>query len=172
MEVTISNFMSIGLLFLFHALVAGALVFETDDAIVVKGRIHTNYLKTNLHVSQPKTRFYFTWLTFTVWRQNFVFNNYCLVSIDAADKNYLSEENVGLARKSKSDEQKSEMVDSDDRSCLTFDRHVGVCLPISECYPYTKMHKTIDNLESWVIGTRGTCNYVEPSGKQVKKSSL
>jgi hypothetical protein len=31
--------MSIGILFLFHALVNGALVFETDDAIVVKGNI-------------------------------------------------------------------------------------------------------------------------------------
>ena len=44
MEFSISNFMSIGILFLFHALVVGAVVFETDDAIVVKGTL-TNYLK-------------------------------------------------------------------------------------------------------------------------------
>ena len=39
MEFSISNFMSIGILFLFHALVVGAVVFETDDAIVVKGTL-------------------------------------------------------------------------------------------------------------------------------------
>nr|CAH0107104.1 unnamed protein product [Daphnia galeata] len=120
MEFSISNFMSIGILFLFHALVVGAVVLETDDAIVVK-----------------------------------------------ADKIHRTEENVGLARKTKSGDQTPEMIDSDVRTCLTFDRHAGVCLPISECYPYTKMHKSIDNRESWVIGTRGTCNYVEPSGKQI-----
>ena len=47
MEFSISNFMSIGILFLFHALVVGAVVFETDDAIVVKGTL-TNYLKNKL----------------------------------------------------------------------------------------------------------------------------
>ena len=94
-----------------------------------------------------------------------------LLIIVAADKIHRTEENVGLARKTKSGDQTPEMIDSDVRTCLTFDRHAGVCLPISECYPYTKMHKSIDNRESWVIGTRGTCNYVEPSGKQVKSSA-
>ena len=30
------------------------------------------------------------------------------------------------------------------------------------------MHQTISNLETWVIGTLGTCNYVESNGKQVR----
>lgn len=51
MEFSISNFMSIGILFLFHALVVVAVVLETDDAIVVKGSIK-NYLKNKLtHLS-------------------------------------------------------------------------------------------------------------------------
>ncbi|XP_046452577.1 chymotrypsin-1-like [Daphnia pulex] len=120
MKIQIQNFVSAGMLFLFNALVVGALVLETDDAIVVK-----------------------------------------------ADKGYHTEENVGLARNSKFGDQKPETEDLGDRSCLTFDRQAGVCLPISECYPYTKVHKTINNHESWVIGSRGTCNYVEPGSKQI-----
>ncbi len=60
------------------------------------------------------------------------------------------------------------MKDFGDRSCLTYELKVGTCMPVSECYPYTKMHQTIGNLETWVMGTRGTCNYAEPSGKQVR----
>lgn len=61
-------------------------------------------------------------------------------------------------------------VEFNDRSCLTFDRRAGVCKPVHECYPYTKAHQTLGNLETWVIGTLGTCNYVEPQGRQVSWS--
>jgi len=63
----------------------------------------------------------------------------------------------------------SDLFDPDDpheRSCWTFDNKHGTCTPVRECYPYTKVHQ-LDNLETWVIGTKGTCNYIEPSGRQV-----
>lgn len=53
-----------------------------------------------------------------------------------------------------------------ERSCLTFDNLPGVCTPVQECYPYTKAHQ-LENLDTWVIGTKGTCNYHEPTGRQV-----
>lgn len=60
-------------------------------------------------------------------------------------------------------------VEFNDRSCLTFNKKAGVCKPVHECYPYTKAHQTLGNLETWVIGTLGTCNYVEPQGRQVSR---
>lgn len=45
MKIQIQNFVSAGMLFLFNALVVGALVLETHDAIVVKGKIGTNNFK-------------------------------------------------------------------------------------------------------------------------------
>ena len=64
----------------------------------------------------------------------------------------------------------SDLFDPDDpheRSCWTFDNKHGTCTAVRECYPYTKVHQ-LDNLETWVIGTKGTCNYIEPSGRQVQ----
>ena len=53
-------------------------------------------------------------------------------------------------------------------SCVTFDKKLGTCLSVKECYPYTRVHQDIGNLETWVIGTKGTCHYVEPDGRQVE----
>ena len=58
-----------------------------------------------------------------------------------------------------------------ERSCLTFDNLPGVCTPVQECYPYTKAHQ-LENLDTWVIGTKGTCNYHEPTGRQVRPSHM
>uniref|UniRef100_A0A0P5QYI9 Clip-domain serine protease n=1 Tax=Daphnia magna TaxID=35525 RepID=A0A0P5QYI9_9CRUS len=118
MEVSVSNWILVGVLLLFHALATESLVFETDDAIVVK-----------------------------------------------AGTRHSPNQNVEFARTSKSSDQQQK--NSDVSECLTYDGHSGVCLPVSECYPYTEAHRSIDNLDTWVIGTRGTCNYVEPSGKQI-----
>lgn len=53
------------------------------------------------------------------------------------------------------------------RTCVTFDGLPGICQPVQECYPYTKLHKLLSPLETWVIGTRGTCHYAEADGRQV-----
>ena len=55
-----------------------------------------------------------------------------------------------------------------ERSCYTFDNKRGYCRSVHECYKLTKLHKEISNLETWILGTRGTCNYVEPTGRQVR----
>ena len=81
---------------------------------------------------------------------------------------YAPKENVAYERKFKFDGPYSEAADFGNRSCLTYELKSGICMPATECYPYTKMHQTISNLETWVMGTRGMCNYAEPSGKQVK----
>lgn len=54
-----------------------------------------------------------------------------------------------------------------DRSCMTFDRQPGTCLSVRDCYPYTKLHQSLSPLETWVIGTLGTCNFSEANGRQV-----
>lgn len=72
---------------------------------------------------------------------------------------------------SKGPSPKPQRVEFNDRSCVTFDRRAGVCRPLHECYPYTRAHQTLGNLETWVIGTLGTCNYVEPQGRQVSRAS-
>ena len=42
---------------------------------------------------------------------------------------------------------------------MTFDSQSGVCLSVRECYPYTKLHQLLSPLETWVIGTVGTCHF-------------
>lgn len=53
------------------------------------------------------------------------------------------------------------------RSCVTFDGQPGFCQTVQDCYPYTKLHQSISPLETWIIGTRGTCHFVEASGRHV-----
>ena len=62
--------------------------------------------------------------------------------------------------------------DDDDKSCTTFDNQPGICRTAKQCYPYFRLHDSIDNLESWVLGTKGRCNYQEPSGRQVTNNFL
>lgn len=154
MEVSVSNWILVGVLLLFHALATESLVFETDDAIVVKGK----YFLKNIWVKQSKQT---TWCQLSVIIAVQFFPFYCV-----AGTRHSPNQNVEFARTSKSSDQQQKK--SDVSECLTYDGHSGVCLPVSECYPYTEAHRSIDNLDTWVIGTRGTCNYVEPSGKQVK----
>ena len=52
------------------------------------------------------------------------------------------------------------------RSCWTHDGKLGTCGSVRSCYPNSRLPE-LSNLETWVIGTRGTCYYVEPSGRQV-----
>ena len=60
-----------------------------------------------------------------------------------------------------------QQVDYSERSCRTFDDKAGRCRTVQQCYTLTKMHQQIDNLQTWILGTKGTCNYVEPTGRQV-----
>jgi len=53
-----------------------------------------------------------------------------------------------------------------DRACWTANGRVGICGPVRECYPNVKLSQ-LGNLETWMLGSRGTCNYVEPEGRQV-----
>lgn len=53
-----------------------------------------------------------------------------------------------------------------ERSCWTTEGRVGSCTSVRTCYPKFKLPE-LSNLETWVIGTRGTCHYVEPDGRQV-----
>ena len=70
------------------------------------------------------------------------------------------------------DINRPQVVTLDNRSCLTYDRQQGTCLPVKDCYPYTKLHKELSNLETWVIGHRGSCNYVESDGQQVTSATI
>jgi len=62
---------------------------------------------------------------------------------------------------------KRQEVGYSERSCYTFDNKRGYCRTVQECYKLTKLHQQISNLETWILGTRGTCNYVEPTGRQI-----
>jgi len=62
---------------------------------------------------------------------------------------------------------KRQEVGYSERSCYTFDNKRGYCRSVQDCYKLTKLHQRITNLETWILGTRGTCNYVEPTGRQV-----
>lgn len=53
-----------------------------------------------------------------------------------------------------------------DRSCWTLDGKLGTCGSVRSCYPNFKLPE-LSNLETWVLGIRGTCNYVESDGRQV-----
>ena len=64
---------------------------------------------------------------------------------------------------------KRQEVGYSERSCYTFDNKRGYCRTVQECYKLTKLHQQISNLETWILGTRGTCNYVEPTGRQVRQ---
>lgn len=136
---TLTRIKFVGFLVLFQLFLSDAYLFETDDAVVITGKLSDNChnLLTIYH------------------------------SVLNAAKS-LSRKN-GLSRSPKSDDENFPTTElSSDRSCKTFDYFPGVCMPVAECYPYTKMHQSISNLETWVVGTRGTCNYVEPSGRQVR----
>ena len=63
---------------------------------------------------------------------------------------------------------KRQEVGYSERSCYTFDNKRGYCRSVQDCYKLTKLHQRITNLETWILGTRGTCNYVEPTGRQVR----
>jgi len=39
-------------------------------------------------------------------------------------------------------------------------------MSIRECYPFTRF-PDLSDLETWAIGTKGTCHYGEPTGRQV-----
>lgn len=52
------------------------------------------------------------------------------------------------------------------RSCWTHDGKLGTCGSVRSCYPNSRLPE-LSNLETWVIGTRGTCYYAEPNGRQV-----
>lgn len=57
---------------------------------------------------------------------------------------------------------------SGERSCWTHDGKLGKCGSVRSCYPNSRLPE-LSSLETWVIGTRGTCYYAEPSGRQVLK---
>lgn len=70
------------------------------------------------------------------------------------------------------DVDRPQLVTQEDPSCLTFDRQLGTCRSIRDCYRYTRLHQSIKEDETWVIGTRGSCSFTEPSGKQVRRFSV
>ncbi len=51
-------------------------------------------------------------------------------------------------------------------NCWTPDGQTGFCGSLRSCYPNYKLPQ-LNNLEMWVLGTKGTCHYVEPDGRQV-----
>ena len=53
-----------------------------------------------------------------------------------------------------------------DRTCWTNDGKMGICGPVRACYPHAKL-PDLSNLETWVLGVSGTCNYVEQDGRNV-----
>ena len=53
-----------------------------------------------------------------------------------------------------------------DRACWTANGRVGICGTVRQCYPNVRLPQ-LSNLETWVLGSRGTCNYVENDGRQV-----
>ena len=53
-----------------------------------------------------------------------------------------------------------------ERSCWTREGKTGTCMSIRECYPFTRF-PDLSDLETWAIGTKGTCHYGEPTGRQV-----
>jgi hypothetical protein len=53
-----------------------------------------------------------------------------------------------------------------EKSCFTTEGKLGSCTSVRSCYPKFKLPE-LSNLETWVIGTRGTCHYVEKDGRQV-----
>lgn len=53
-----------------------------------------------------------------------------------------------------------------EKSCFTTEGKLGSCTSVRSCYPKFKLPQ-LSNLETWVIGTRGTCHYVEKDGRQV-----
>jgi hypothetical protein len=55
---------------------------------------------------------------------------------------------------------------ADEKSCFTTEGKLGFCTSVRSCYPKFKLPE-LSNLETWVIGTRGTCHYVEKDGRQV-----
>jgi V8-like Glu-specific endopeptidase len=52
------------------------------------------------------------------------------------------------------------------KSCLTREGKQGTCRSIRDCYPNTKLSELSD-LETWVVGTKSTCYYTTPNGRQV-----
>jgi hypothetical protein len=58
-----------------------------------------------------------------------------------------------------------------DRTCWTPEGKRGICGTLRACYPHVKL-PDLSNLETWVIGVSGTCNYVEQDGRNVSNSSL
>ena len=54
-----------------------------------------------------------------------------------------------------------------EKTCWTPDGQMGRCGSVRSCYPHVKL-PSLSNLETWVLGTRGTCHYVEPDGRNVR----
>lgn len=70
-------------------------------------------------------------------------------------------------RKDRSMNTKSnEALPSEEKSCWTPDGKMGTCGTVRSCYPHFKL-PDLSNLETWVLGTRGTCHYVERDGRNV-----
>lgn len=58
--------------------------------------------------------------------------------------------------------------DSDqNRSCLTYDLKPGTCRLVKDCYPYTRLHQYLESGDTWIIGSRGICDYFEQNGRKV-----
>jgi len=53
-----------------------------------------------------------------------------------------------------------------DRACWMTNGRVGICSTVRQCYPNVRLPQ-LGNLETWMLGSRGTCSYVEPDGRQV-----
>ena len=54
-----------------------------------------------------------------------------------------------------------------ERTCRTVDGKVGTCGSIQDCYPNIRLPDS-NNVEKWIIDSRGSCNYAKSNGKQVK----
>ena len=79
---------------------------------------------------------------------------------------------MNAERKDRSMDSHDELLPSstfkmDDKSCWTPDGKMGTCGTVRSCYPHFKL-PDLSNLETWVLGTRGTCHYVQRDGRNVR----
>jgi len=74
-------------------------------------------------------------------------------------------EEVARVKRSAGQEDES-LPEVSERACWTRESRTGTCMSIRECYPFVRF-PDLTNLETWAIGTKGSCHYEEPSGRQV-----
>ena len=53
-----------------------------------------------------------------------------------------------------------------ERACWTVEGNLGTCGSIRDCYPSIRLPES-NNVNKWIIDSRGSCNYAKSNGKQV-----